>query len=239
MGETTLQSQHGKVTITRRVTFGSDLAIRRPHIRKELTIMRLMAEVFIPVLLVGCLVAALAVAEEREISLTSCEGPYKGRTLTSEELATVLRNHPLWLKPGREQDDKRRANLCQADLNGANLEGAKLRGANLAGGNLAGANLARADLRGAALQKANLHRAALYWAALRGADLARADLSMARLVGADLYRADLEGVELGSARLQGTIYEPHPEKLPNFLTLTHPHSHLETLVFHRSPAALI
>jgi hypothetical protein len=224
MGETTLQSQHGKVTITRRVTFGSDLAIRRPHIRKELTIMRLMAEVFIPVLLVGCLVAALAVAEEREISLTSCEGPYKGRTLTSEELATVLRNHPLWLKPGREQDDKRRANLCQADLNGANLEGAKLRGANLAGarlagGNLAGANLARADLR--------------------GADLARADLSMARLVGADLYRADLEGVELGSARLQGTIYEPHPEKLPNFLTLTHPHSHLETLVFHRSPAALI
>jgi hypothetical protein len=47
--------------------------------------MRAQADAFIPVLLVGCFVAAVAVAGERE-----CEGPYKGRMLTPEELATAL-----------------------------------------------------------------------------------------------------------------------------------------------------
>ena len=40
-------------------------------------------------------------------------------------------------------------------------------------------------------------------------------------------------------RLQEAVYEPKLGKLPDFWTLTHPRNHLETLVFHYSPAALM
>ena len=63
------------------------------------------------VLLVGCLVATVAVAGEQE-----CDGPYKGRTLTPEELVAVLRSHQAWLESGEKPDDERKANLCRADL---------------------------------------------------------------------------------------------------------------------------
>jgi hypothetical protein len=101
--------------------------------------MQPMAEGLIPILVVGCFVAIVAVAGELE-----CEGPHKGRTLTSETLATVLRNHQVWLKAGGEPNDERRANLCQADLHGANLQEVilqdpKLQGADLTGVNLQGA----------------------------------------------------------------------------------------------------
>jgi Pentapeptide repeats (8 copies) len=135
-------------------------------------------------LLVGCLIAAVVVAGEQE-----CDGPYKGRRPTPEELETILRNHQASLYSGRETNDTQRANLCQAALRGADLQGAKLGGANLQGADLSEANLLEADLS---------------W-----------------------------------ANLQGAVYEPHLEKLPNFLSLTHPRNHLETLVFHDSPAALI
>ena len=59
--------------------------------------MRAIEEFVLPVLLVGCLVAAVAVAGEQE-----CDGPYKDRTLTPEELVAVLRNHQAWLESGAE-----------------------------------------------------------------------------------------------------------------------------------------
>jgi Pentapeptide repeats (8 copies) len=78
------------------------------------------------VLLVGCLDSAVAIAGE-----VACDGPYKGRKLTPEELATVLRNHWAWLESYRKPDDERKANLCQADLRDANLQEADLVYANL------------------------------------------------------------------------------------------------------------
>jgi hypothetical protein len=91
------------------------------------------------VLLVGCLDIAVAMAGEE-----ACDGPYKGRRLTPEELATVLRNHEAWLKSAKIPNDERRANLCQADLFEANFQGADLLVANLQGADLAMANLAKA-----------------------------------------------------------------------------------------------
>jgi uncharacterized protein YjbI with pentapeptide repeats len=298
--------------------------------------MRPMPEVFIPILLVGCLVVIVAVAGEQ-----GCEGPYKGRTPTPEELATLLHNHERYsqapiMTPGRS---KWKANLCEADLSkanlekallswadlrgarlwevnlqraglvGANLQGALLGRANLqravlVGANLQGALLYRADLRGAVLYRAdlqgawlgevnlqethlwkvNLQGAGLSGANLRGArlsevDLQEAQLSGANLRGAQLWEVNLQGAGLGevnlrgarlwevnlrgarlakanlqeahlldanleeanlsNAELQKAVYEPHPGKLPNFWSLTNPDNRLETLLFFRSPAALI
>jgi hypothetical protein len=58
--------------------------------------MRPMAEVFIPVLLVGWLVAP--VPGEREGAMEPCKGSYTSSRPTPEDLATVLRNHQEWLK---------------------------------------------------------------------------------------------------------------------------------------------
>src|SRR5262245_14436024 len=80
------------------------------------------------VLLVGCLGMAVAMAGE-----PACDGPYQGRTLTPEELATVLHNHEAWIRSGRKPDDERKANLCQASLFNANLQWADLSDANLQG----------------------------------------------------------------------------------------------------------
>jgi hypothetical protein len=239
-----------------------------------------MEEVLIPILLVGCLVAAVAVAGEQEGTVAWCIGPYAKRQPTPEELATVLRNHEEWVKDGRRKvNDPRRANLCQASLDGANLQqtnlqkaylreahlqkadldladlqGAHLQRANLQGADLREAHLQGADLRGAHLQKADLQEARLSWAHLQGAELQGAHLQGARLDGADLQEARLEeallheavlfevnlqGANLSWAHLWGAVYEPHPEKLPNFWTLTSPYNKLETLRFHHSPAALI
>jgi hypothetical protein len=99
------------------------------------------------VLMVGCLATAVAMAGEQEDLVSHpCEGPYKCRTPTSEELATILRNHQAWLESERAPDDPRKANLCQAWLVGANLQGAWLVEANLQGGNLHEANLQEARL---------------------------------------------------------------------------------------------
>jgi hypothetical protein len=176
-------------------------------------------------LLVGCLIAAVVVAGEQE-----CDGPYKRRRPTPEELETILRNHQAWwLNSGKEPNDTQRANFCQAALRGADLQGAFL----------LEAHLERAFLFMAHLQGAKLGGANLQGADLRGANLQGANLFGAHLQGADLSEANLLEADLSWAHLQGAVYEPHLEKLPNFLSLTHPRSHLETLVFHDSPAALI
>ena len=128
--------------------------------------MRTMAEMVMPVLLVGCLMAAVGVAGEPEGSppppppppsapppkpIVECNGPYKGRRPTLEQLAIVLRDHQAWLKARRNPQDGRRANLCQADLRDANLQGARLDPADLQGVLLNGA-----QLQGALLTTANL-----------------------------------------------------------------------------------
>jgi Pentapeptide repeats (8 copies) len=88
------------------------------------------------VLLVGCLDIAVVMAFVRV-----CGTPYKGRTLTHEELTAVFRNHEAWLKSGRKLDDKRKANLCQANLSKAQLCEANLQEANPSQANLRGADL--------------------------------------------------------------------------------------------------
>jgi hypothetical protein len=206
------------------------------------------------VLLLGCLDSAVAMAGE-----PACDGPYKGHTLTPEELATVLRKHQAWLKSDGNRDDERRANLCQADLREANLrnaslytaslQGADLREANLFkaflwGANLQGANLHEANMQGATLweadfQEANLFRAFLRGANLRGANLRGANLTQASLEGTNLRDVNLQDADLWGTNLEGAIYEPHPGKLPSSWTLTEPENKLETLVFCYSPAALM
>ena len=65
------------------------------------------------------------------------------RTISKEELDTILKKHKMWLnnEPGGE-----RANLRGANLLGANLRDADLRGANLRGANLCWTNLSDAKL---------------------------------------------------------------------------------------------
>ena len=112
------------------------------------------------------------------------------------------------------------------------------------GANLQEANPQQANLQQAHLAQANLQRARLYQAKLVGANLGGANLREAKLARADLqqaylFEANLEEAELFGANLQETIYEPNPGKLPNFWTLADSDNKLETLLFRRSPAAII
>ena len=65
------------------------------------------------------------------------------KTITPEELQSILKHHSLWLL---EHADGRRADLTGADLTGADLTGANLTGADLTGANLTDANLTDANL---------------------------------------------------------------------------------------------
>jgi uncharacterized protein YjbI with pentapeptide repeats len=176
-------------------------------------VMRLIARSIIIVVLVGCFVAAVAGAEEQE-----CESPYKGLTLTPEELETVLHNHQTWLEAleaGVKPNDERRANLCQAVLEKANLQrarlevadlqGARLFWTNLQGARLQRANLQEADLNRADLQGARLFQANLQGARLEGANLQEAHLGEANLQEANLARANLQRAHLEGANLQGAL----------------------------------
>jgi uncharacterized protein YjbI with pentapeptide repeats len=166
-------------------------------------------------LLVGYLIAAVAVAGGQENSVSLCEGLYKGRFLTPDDLTTVLNNHRAWLHSKREPNDTRKANLCQARLSGANLQkadlseadlqGTELVEANLQEANLIKANLQRARLFGANLQEANLIKANLHQASLYGAGLSEADLREATLQEADLTVATLQGANLNKATLRGAM----------------------------------
>jgi hypothetical protein len=62
------------------------------------------------VLLVGCLVLAVAAAREREGGKGAeilCEGSYKDRRVWAEELATILRNHQAWLEAVQRKLDEK------------------------------------------------------------------------------------------------------------------------------------
>ena len=115
------------------------------------------------------------------------------RTVTPDELNTILENHRHWWNEDCKGWENMKADLRDADLSGADLSRAYLRGANLS----------RAYLRGADLRGANLSRAYLRGADLRGADLSDADLSDADLRGANLRGADLRGADLSDADLRG------------------------------------
>ena len=122
------------------------------------------------------------------------------RTITPDELKTILENHRNWWDEDCEGWENMKADLSGADLSGADLSGAylsdaDLRGADLSGAYLSGAYLRDADLRGADLRGADLRRADLSGAYLSGADLRGADLS-----DADLRRADLSGAYLSGAK---------------------------------------
>ena len=101
------------------------------------------------------------------------------KTISPEELKTILKNHKHWLYEDCEGWEDMRA-----DLRGADLRGADLSYANLSYADLSYANLSYADLRGA-----NLRGADLSYADLRDANLSYADLSYANLRGANLRGA--------------------------------------------------
>jgi pentapeptide repeat protein len=101
------------------------------------------------------------------------------------------------------------------------------------------AHRARNDGQGINLCKADLQELDLSYANLPMAYLSEVQLQGANLFQANFEGADLAGGRLIEANLQGADYEPRPKALPDFWTLIKPHNYLETLVFHRSPAALI
>jgi uncharacterized protein YjbI with pentapeptide repeats len=147
-------------------------------------------------LLVGCLATVGVMAGAQE-----CDGPYKEMTLTPEELATVLSNHQTWLENDKKEDDKRRANLCQANLQEANLYNTNLQGASLYQADLHKANLVQANLQEAILMRANLHKANLGRANLQKAILMEANLQQAFLPEANLQEAWLHRANLQRAGL--------------------------------------
>jgi hypothetical protein len=155
-------------------------------------------------------------------SQDACSGPYKGRSVTPEELADVLAAHQKWLE---KEADGRQANLCGAILHGATLPWVDLIGADLQETALHGADLHRANLLGV-----NLHRATLFGANLHKAILHSADLQQANLQEADLTEADLYDAEVSA-----TIFEPR--FLPDVQRMAFAR-HLVDLRFATSPHAL-
>ena len=121
------------------------------------------------------------------------------RTISSEELKTILENHRHWLA---EDCDGWEA-MC-ADLNDTDLSGTDLSRASLHYADLNDTDLSHADLRYTDLSRANLSGANLTEANLRGANLAEANLS-----GADLSGANLTEAIINYADLRGTKNLPY------------------------------
>ncbi len=187
----------------------------------EAAILRWMLAVIITFILfsTGSVLAKLKSFEEiRADVLNQCQGRFKNKHLTEEELKNVLTEHKVWFETyagefdtQQAELDPRKANLCGADLSGfdlrsidlfkANLSGANLSGANLSDANLIWANLSGANLKEADLSVAHLNGVDLGYANLSGANLSDANLRHTRLVGANLSMADLSGANLVSANL--------------------------------------
>lgn len=153
--------------------------------------------------------------------------PYANQKLTQAQLDDVLKRHGEWIKyvekvMGHRIDrlteefsetlkidnklyqlakDKRRANLCKANLPSAELEGSNLSKANFRETNLSKANLDKANLSKATLKKANLNKATLYDANLSMANLLEANLTKAKLYKANLSMANLFEANLTEANL--------------------------------------
>ncbi len=196
---------------------------------------RLFRMVMIVVLCHGALEA-----HGEEPPLPPCEGKYKDKKLSAEELTKVLANHNAWIqdvyavKVKDGAPDERRANLCEALFNQANpqyatldrvqlqqayLDGANLQYAALDRAQLQYAHLQEADLQQAYLNRANLQQAYLDGANLQYAVLDGAQLQYAYLAGANLQHAHLDGAQLqqaylDGAQLQHTYFESAADSLP-------------------------
>ena len=59
-------------------------------------------------------------------ALEECDGPFKGKKPTHDQLAEVLANHQAWVTDDFPDGDERRANLCEANLRGAALSSTDL-----------------------------------------------------------------------------------------------------------------
>lgn len=96
------------------------------------------------------------------------------KTISPEELKTILENHRHWLDEDCDGWEAMCADLCDADLSYADLSyadlsRADLRNADLSYANLSGVNLSGANLKGANLSRAVIEEAILSYADIKGA----------------------------------------------------------------------
>jgi uncharacterized protein YjbI with pentapeptide repeats len=161
---------------------------------------------------------------EKSASGSKCNGAFKERTPTDEELKALLDAHLEWLRTATRRPeerrfisyspkaDSRRLNLCGAKLRrytklrGAHMDGADLRGAVFVDVDLTFSTLEDADLTGADLNGAKMTGALLRGAVLHNASLTNTTLHEAHLESADLTDGDLLDVDLTEAILVGTRF---------------------------------
>ena len=159
------------------------------------------------------------------LSIAGCNGPFKDKKISTEQLQQIIAQHQDWLQETGKivnLKDKRRANLCGAQLQKMDLKKMDLSQANLMEANLTMAQLQQtqlyktwlddAVLNDANLDKANLTKAYLFnvemrWARLNATILVDAwlddsNLNDSNFNGADLTRARLDRVNLSEANLQ-------------------------------------
>ena len=117
------------------------------------------------------------------------------RTISTEELKTILENHRHWLAEDCDGWEAMCADLNDADLSHADLSHAGLSYADLCNADLSYADLSYADLSCADLSKVDLSYANLSYANLSGANLKGANLSRAAMKEAILSYADIRGAK--------------------------------------------
>ncbi len=146
-----------------------------------------------------------------------CNGPFKGKKLSKDNIFKVRRAHEKWLINSKDPEGQQAnfcgANLAKSNFQGMNLTSAVFEMAMLAGANFSGATLNKAQLQGANLSGANfnkahlveanlddtmLHLALFQQTNLRIASLRHAMLYKANLRDAVLYQTNLHGVDLSN-----------------------------------------
>lgn len=208
-----------------------------------------MIFIAIAVLFISGLLLPFSVAQENEQNNKPfCNGKYKGKKPTTEELKKVLADHRKWIEAGKKESDERRANLCGANLEGANLRKAELSDANISGAYLVQANLSEALLINANLSEANLWKANLSRTILANANLVKAFLheantkktvlSGAHLSEAQLWKTDLSEAELDYADLKYVLFDLKSGTLPEFNTIVFS-KNLHLMQYDESPRSLL
>ena len=135
---------------------------------------------------------------------TKCKGKFFKKIVNASEFKKVLELHQKWLLQhrfkkitGKIKKDKRRANLCGADLTELSFKGVDLRYAILTGAifpkNLKCVNFSGADLTYAYLSNADLSESRFTGTDLRNSKLKNAILHEAFFHDANLENANLEG----------------------------------------------
>ena len=137
--------------------------------------------------------------------------------------------------------DLRWANLVGVNLNDGNIRGSKTRADNLTF--KPETDFSSANLIGADVERVKGQKALLRFALLMGSDFSEADLSEAVLWYADLRWSAFQGTnlnnaELHGAKMEGVIYEPRPNALPNLQEIAYAQG-LHGLTFEANPGALV